>query len=158
MTLSVEVLNKPDKSLVKIEGLIDDRADFVALQTASAALVELDFKGVKSVNSFGIRKWISAVQGLTGKKIHYLNCPVELVRQINLVPSLTKGVSVRSFGMPYECDSCAHECEVFVETERFLKEKIRDKLNTSFVCEKCDRSLNFLDDEDIYFAFLGKSS
>lgn len=138
----------------QLRGAIDDRADFRLVTATAASTVVIDFGGVTSVNSYGVRKWSQMVAALAGRKITYRSCPVVVVQQFNVVLSLLRGVDVESFALPLECNGCCDESERVVATKTFIEETLASRLDQYFVCGKCERKLSFLEDEEIYFRFL----
>jgi hypothetical protein len=86
---------------VIMTGDINEDSDFRAFK-ADQAQVVLDLGGITSINSTGIRLWISWIKEIEGKKIELVHCPKVLVDQMNMVAGfLPEGAKVRSFYVPY---------------------------------------------------------
>ncbi len=62
----------------------------------------INFKGLKSINSIGIREWIKLMQKLKTVQLSFLECPKVFIDQVNMIqgfaPTNTK---ILSFYVPY---------------------------------------------------------
>jgi hypothetical protein len=139
-----------------LEGAVDDVADFAVVVATPETSVVLDFDKVSSVNSYGIKKLMQLVNDLKGKSkvIRLQRCHTQMIETINMIPSLTQGVTVDSFYLPMECEPCNLEEEKLVTAAEAKASGFTDTLNERFPCDKCARHLTFLDDETFYFRFL----
>ena len=135
-------------------GAIDDRVDFSAVIACTTPEITLAFDGVASINSFGLRKMILMTGELKAKTIRYEDCRVVLIGQFNMVPTLMAKAEVTSFYVPYECTGCDIEVEKRVVTRDAAQPGFLAKLNTMFTCDRCNRHLNFMEDETLYFQFV----
>lgn len=141
----------------ELAGTIDNVADFTTLSAVATRVVELDMKKVMNANSFGIKKLLVLVAELNGKgkMILFHGCPSQLISTLNMIPSLTRAVRVESFGLPMACDACNTQYEKMVTAGEARAPGFITSLNERYPCDKCARQLTFVDDEQIYFRFLG---
>jgi hypothetical protein len=151
----IEINSKIDSETTTyiLKGAIDERADFSIITPATQNVI-LDFDGITSINSYGVKKWVLLLNSLKDKNIIYENCPTVLVEQINVIKHLNAGIKLLSFYLPFGCDSCDVEVDKLVTMEDVKEEGFMDSLDELYDCERCRSHLEFLDDEDIYFSFL----
>jgi hypothetical protein len=72
-----------------------------------------------------------------------------------MVPGLAKGVTIASFYLPFSCRSCDSEQPKLVTREQAKTPGFLESLNTLYPCETCDRKVEFQDDLEVFFNFLG---
>src|SRR5262245_23080902 len=100
---------RPDGSdVVFYEGPINEDLG-VELERLVASLgprVVIDFGGVESVNSSGIRAWVTLLRSLRHKVVAFERVTPTVVYQINMIPSFSHGVEVRSVYAPFVCGGC----------------------------------------------------
>ena len=61
-----------------------------------------NLKGLKSINSTGIREWIKLMQKMKAVKISFLECPKVFIDQVNMVQGFAPDNSkIMSFYVPY---------------------------------------------------------
>jgi hypothetical protein len=102
-----------DELKVAISGIIDEDVDFSAYKFADSKKVEIDFKGVKSINSCGIREWIKWLAPTKSAQLTFINCPKIIIDQINMVDGfLPSNGKVLSFFVPYYNDENGSEKNV----------------------------------------------
>jgi anti-anti-sigma regulatory factor len=91
-----------DEVKVKLQGHIDEDAQFNSLALGSAKKVVLDLDSVTAINSCGIREWIKWIRtAQPSSQIVYQNCPKVIVDQINMVAGfLPDNGKVESFYVP----------------------------------------------------------
>lgn len=152
--LNIESKLEGDLKVFRLSGGIDERSDFSPIAACPDATVKIDFGGIISVNSFGVKKWVGMLQALTGKQIIYENCPTVIVEQMNVISLLRKNIELLSFHLPFGCESCDIEVDKLVSIDDVRSEGFMDSLNELYDCERCRGHLEFQDDEDMYFSFL----
>lgn len=133
-------------------GSIDEEFDFKDLISDATQLI-VDFKGLKMINSCGIREWINYIekQG-SNTKIIYINCPQIIIQQMNMVSGfLTENAEVKSFYAPYYCEDSDEEKMILLESQNITDGKapvITQEVNGENV------ELEFDAIEEQYFKFL----
>lgn len=142
----------------KLSGAIDDVFDFSPVTAATANEVVIDFDGVSAINSFGVKKWSLAMQELKGRKLRYANCRPVAVNQMNIVLALATGIYIESLYLPYECNGCVRESMIKVTGDEARAADFTEDLDAKFTCERCARTLEFIEDPDMYFHFLTRSA
>ena len=135
-----------------ISGIIDERASFDEAFNGIDEVCIVDMKGVKRINSCGVRSWASAIENLK-IKLQYVNCPTVVVEQFIMVPEfLGKNTQVKSFYARYFCEECDTEKDFLFD----VKESFPNVSNLEIPEVKCDCGLpsEFDDDEAEFFSFL----
>ncbi len=100
-----------------IAGTIDEYADFSALMSVDPEM-RLNLAGVKRINSIGLRNFMMFLKGWGKGKYSFIDCPVEFVDQVNLIPSILKiggQGSIESCQTPVVCKSCGRDGEIKVK-------------------------------------------
>ena len=155
MAFKIQRKDEKDAAIYELSGVIDELADFSPLK-ADRKIVVLDFEAVDRVNSYGVKKWLVAMKALAaGASLRYRRCPVGIVEQVNMVSGLHEVAQIESFYLPYGCQCHEDEVRQLVTTAEAKAPGFIDSLNERFACSRCDRKLEFADDEGIYFEFLG---
>lgn len=145
---SFKVTKEPDKTIVQLDGAIDEDTVFDELHHLDSPVI-FDFKNVTSINSCGIRTWVNFLKDLGTKKVFYMQCPPLIVRQMNMVPSFMGNATVLSVFVPYVCDKCESEKLVKVGSEQF-----KSNLEDAMKCDQCNEGDMELDGHpQQYFAF-----
>jgi hypothetical protein len=106
----------PSANGFNVSGTLDEHVDFSALMSADPEL-RLNLSGVKRINSIGLRNFMMFLKSWGKGEYAFIDCPVEFVDQINLVPSILKmGGSgwVESCQTPVVCRSCGKDAEILV--------------------------------------------
>jgi hypothetical protein len=71
--------------------------------------VRFDLGGVRSINSCGVREWITWINKLNIEPV-YSNCPQAVVMQFNMVREfLGNNARVESFQVPAYCENCGQQ-------------------------------------------------
>ncbi len=97
------------KDVVYFEGFLDERSDPAEWKTGltkmkDQKIIAMDHSRVSRANSAGIVIWLKFVEKLK-TPIKYVNCPVWLVGQLNMIKGFLKNDSfVESLQLPYHCE------------------------------------------------------
>lgn len=99
----------------ELSGAIDEDATFPTIDQIPTTLV-LDLKGVRSINSCGIREWVRWLTPIAKKaKISFVHCPKVIVDQMNMVEGFLPGnCIVDSFFVPYYCEETDDDAQVLM--------------------------------------------
>ena len=144
--------------VIYLEGHVDEYADFKSLLNEQAPLV-LNFKGLKRLNSVGVRNLLGFIHQWGDKPLIYQECPDVLIDQISMVQDLLgfgkKVAEIESFYAPYVCVGCEHEMEFLIKMPQGkgakspeLKEEKCPKCGKEMECELSPEFLQFLTDSD----------
>jgi hypothetical protein len=136
-----------------LSGVLNEFATFDALKMASEPL-RLNLSQLAKMNSIGIRNFLRFLSEWGSKEIYYEHATSEFIDQVNMIPSM-KGAAnqakILSFNVPWQCLSCDHEDEVFMEAGK-VEPLLEDGKELSRSCPKCGKEMSLL--VDSYFDFL----
>ncbi len=148
--------SKDQSTELQLKGPMDEHAAKVLSDClpAMGKQVKIDFAEVEYFNSLGIRAWFNFLKNLLdARKITYDKCPMHFIQQINMLPSLSRGVTIRSFFVDFECESCGFETK-----HLFLcgvsRENLQEQMDV-LPCERCQGSLKSEEDPQILLQFMG---
>jgi hypothetical protein len=142
----------------KVEGALDENAVAPKLVVATSGTLSVDFEKLSFINSKGVQKWIQIMSAIPdGVKVLFKNCPVRLVHQLNLFPSITAGKKVRvvSFYAPYFDAHLDASRDVLLNVADLQKEGVSYKV-PEVPSTSGKGPLEFDAFADKYFVFLGK--
>ncbi len=111
----------------------------------------LDLKGIKHVNSYGVRDWIDFMKRM--EKQHSLTirgCSPTFIMSANILPGMLGKAHVESVNRGYQCPS-QHYWWVEVKTEG-LDAQVVDRTKPG--CEKCGQKAKPEYGAEEYFSFL----
>jgi len=142
-----------DSVHVKLVGQIDEDADFSKIKELLAKVYEFNFDEIFLINSCGIREWINFIEELgSSVEIEYIKCPQIIIELINMVHGfIRKGATVKSFYVPYFCESKNEERKILVQSSEIVNRKAPVKVD-----ELTGEELEFDAIEEQYFNFLPK--
>lgn len=148
-----DILDQGQVKKILLKGVVDEDSTFEGLVKLGSPLV-LNFKGVSSINSCGIRSWVNFLKDLGTTKIVYEECPPLIVRQLNMVPSFAGNATVSSVYIPYVCDNCEAEKVILATSDKFQNRQSLQIAET-MPCESCKEGEMELDgNPQQYFAFI----
>ena len=145
----------PDGKQVALLGLINEDSELTFQQILAEIKEEkkvvFNFSQVKSINSLGVRAWVSFLRNLEEKsEIIFSECTSDVIMQINMIPSFLGKGKVESFYVNYVCEICNKE-----EKKLILTKDIPPKsIPTSPVCNAEDCGIQTEELEEEYFVFL----
>ncbi|NDE13889.1 hypothetical protein EBZ80_03060 [bacterium] len=139
-----------------LAGVINEDSEVTlgTLLTQLPPKVVFNFRRVDSINSCGVRAWISFIrQASAGRECAYEECTPEVVSQINMIPNFRGSARVLSVYASYTCGQCNHHRnELFQEGSNLPKE-----LGTQLApvkCDKCGGAMEMDEIEDEFFAWV----
>lgn len=128
--------------VVKIElnGLIDEHANLERLLAISGSELVLTLKGVTSINSNGVVKWLTAMNRLKtqGVKIRFEGCSPVLVQQLDLVAGFFASGTLTSVYLSYFCYPCGRNMAILQELPSRREQPVRLVVQT---CQSCGGAL-----------------
>jgi len=93
-----------DHLLVRMQGPVNELADFAPLKFAKRPPIELDLSEITMINSVGIRSFADWSSKLENEVIELSHVPKFFVDQINMIPGLIPArAKVISFYVPFFC-------------------------------------------------------
>ncbi len=142
---------------LRVFGTLDEDAKLPNINFSFVTTVNVDFGGLNSINSCGIRdwiKWISHVKPST--KITYSTCPKIIVDQINMVEGfLPVSGKVVSFFVPYYCENC-DDVENTLFSTADVGPATGKPIPQATKCSKCGKDTEVDIIESKYLKFLGR--
>jgi hypothetical protein len=132
-------------------GVIDEDTDLGFLGTLSGH-VRLDMRGIRRINSYGVRAWTEAMRRLPPDvTIELVACPPPIVDQVNLVRGFLGRATILSFEMTFECDRCGRDLERIVEVREV---RDHDGRFPPATCPGCGSAMVPAELEELYLRFL----
>lgn len=146
--ISIQPGDGPEMYL--LSGMIDAYLDISPILESSSPQLMLNLKGIKEINSVGVKKWVEAMQQLkgSGKSVAYQECSSSFVSQCNFVPELSAGIKVHSLYVIFECEECDEYLTKNIET----KDLDFDNLPPDVSCPECNELMQT--EDDVVFDFL----
>jgi anti-anti-sigma regulatory factor len=161
MKSQFKVFSSDGECKIQMEGFINENTDFEEIRLADAKIVILDLELVRSLNSMGLRNWVSWVKTFRAKaQIFFRKCPRPVVDQMNILQGfLPMGAIVESFFVPYCCKSCDHEENFLATRGKDFMEGTIDAKEGMFVpatrpCPVCGAQMEWDVIPVKYFSFL----
>lgn len=153
--LTVTVERSPDGELVTLAGEVDDQATLSDLTDQLGKRVVVDLKGVRFINSVGVREWIVFLGSLAerGAAVTLRNCSEPMVHQMSMVVEARGSSEVESFCAPFLCDDCASERSLVLEVKPNLAE-LKSRRVPAQKCPDCGGTMRFDDFPNRYLLFL----
>ena len=154
-TFRIEEANTPGRTRLMISGVIDEHAELDPLAEVRGE-VEISLKGVRRINSFGVRAWIDVIRKIPNDtRLTFIEVPPPVVDQINMVHGFLGHGKLISFYSPMICEECdEQEDELFrVDTCRELGGKL-----PPVKCKRCGNPMEVDDLEEQYLLFVRESA
>ena len=108
------IVQQDDGKIVSLIGVINEDSELsfknLFQELKDDKKITFNFSQVKSINSLGVRAWVSFLRSLEdGKTILFSECTTDIIMQINMIPSFLGKASVSSFFVNYICEVCNKE-------------------------------------------------
>jgi hypothetical protein len=145
----------PEGKRIALMGLINEDSE-LTFQHISAEIKDekkilFNFSQVKSINSLGVRAWVSFLRNIEEKsEILFEECTADVIMQINMIPSFLGKGKVDSFYVNYVCEICNKEEKKLIYT----KDVPPKSIPPSPVCTAEDCGIQTEELEEEYFVFL----
>lgn len=151
-SFQIESREHAGKLLLFVSGVIDENADLSAITEARASDVEINMKGVRRINSFGVRAWIDVIRRIPkATRVVFVECPPPVIDQCNMVSGFLGHGKLESFYAPMTCEECDEQLEQLFETAKCTE--LGGKL-PSTPCPRCGRDMEVDDLEEQYLLFI----
>ena len=156
MTFSMTQSVQDDQLFVSFAGPIDESTEFNSIEPTPHPVV-IDLSQVTSINSVGIKAWITWFEQYKDIEFEFVGAPQALVMQMNMVQNfLPNGSHVKTLQLPFYCDSCDKEFSKLVEVGKDVtveNDQVKITVDPSIDCENdCEIELDV--NESKYFRFL----
>jgi len=140
---------------VALMGPINEDADLTFQQIQSEIKDEkkviFNFSQIKSINSLGVRAWVSFLRSIEeNREIIFAECTADVIMQINMIPSFLGKGKVESFFVSYVCEICTKSEKKLILTKDLPPKSIPP----TPVCSAEDCGLQTEELEEEYFVFL----
>lgn len=149
---TLEITAQADVDHVTITGIIDENAELAPMTALGARPIEVSMRGVRRINSFGVRAWIDVVRRIPASTpLAFVQCPPPVVDQCNMVAGFLGHGRLISFFAPMVCAECDEQLD-----QLFLTAACRDnggKLPAT-PCPRCGRPMEVDDLEEQYLLFV----
>lgn len=132
----------------------DSEVHLPPLLTSLGKSVIVNFKQVDSINSCGVRAWITFMRDLEkGRKVLFEECTPEVVSQINMIPNFKGSADVQSIYGSYTCPTCGNQ-----QMHLFVKGKNMPQTSgdaaEEVLCTKCGKKTEMDELEEEFFAWV----
>ncbi len=118
-----------------VSGDITEACNLGGFNIPAATQVRFDLGNVRTINSCGVREWISWITKLKISPL-YTNCPQSVVMQFNMVKEfLGNNSKVESFQIPAYCETCSEQKTFLMRSG--IEFKPGEKLE--FILSQCDK-------------------
>lgn len=153
--MEYSIVQNDDGKNVSLVGVINEDSEIpfknLFSELKEAKKVIFNFSQVKSINSLGVRAWVSFLRSLEeGRTIAFAECTTDIIMQINMIPSFLGKATVSSFYVNYICDVCNKEEKKLFETASLPPKTYP----TAPKCSNDDSVMQTEELEDEYFVFL----
>lgn len=145
-----------DGDVYRFSGALNHLSDLKPLLNAAPPL-RMDWRGIQSVSSSGIRLWMEFLARWGDKPMEISAVTPPLVSMINAVPGavgpMGRKETIRSVLVPYSCRRCNRYMELEVSTSTVLTAD-GELLLPEASCVECGEAAELVMDPDEYFLFL----
>ena len=150
------VHSEKEKLVISFSGDISEffESDLNGFKIPPHASIVFDFKEVTSVNSTGVKAWLSFMSKMTSDKIIFRNCPSSVVMMVNYCPMAVGNGSVASIYGDFYCLHCDEESQHLFELTEDV-ERLKERCQT-LTCHRCQSILQFDNVEEIFFNFVNE--
>ena len=156
MGITSQIAKNGDWEKLSLFGPINEDAE-VHLPKLAASLgqnVIINFKKVESVNSCGVRAWITFMRELEkGRSLVFEECTPDIVGQINMIPNFRGKAVVQSCYASYTCPACGNQQQHLFTKGQNLPASSSDG-GGAIPCSKCGKTTEMDELEEEFFAWI----
>jgi hypothetical protein len=154
-SFTIDVNTEEGTDVVTIGGVVDENADLSPLLQLGARPLRLHLRGVRRINSYGVRAWMDAIRRIPiTARLSFVHCPPPVVDQCNMVQGFLGHGALDSFYAPMTCAECDEQLDQLFETEACRANG--GKLPPT-PCPRCGRPMEVDDLEEQYLLFVRES-
>ena len=140
---------------LRLAGVIDEHADLNFFNNLHGN-VRLSLRGVRRINSFGVRSWIDGIRKVPSDcQLELVECPPPVVDQMNMVAGFLGKGRVTSFYAAMLCEGCTHEMDHLFTVDECRKAGGKFP---AVACPSCGKRMEVDDIEEQYLLFVRESS
>ncbi|MCE9578216.1 MAG: hypothetical protein K8W52_34135 [Deltaproteobacteria bacterium] len=151
-SFTIEVVERDGIDQVSVSGVVDENADLALLSTLGGRPVRVNLKGVRRINSFGVRAWMDAVRKVPRDVVlTFAQAPSPVIDQCNMVTGFLGHGTLESFFAPMTCGECDEQVDQLFETAAC---RANGGKLPSTPCPRCGRPMEVDDLEDQYLLFV----
>lgn len=147
-----------DRTVMVLEGWLDERAELPELDEPVKGDLVLDLKGITLVNSLGVRNWIQWFKVLKVQRdVKLIHCSPAVLKQANTLQGfLSDRTKIESVFVPYFCEDCGREDQLLVNIA-----KVGDPVHITAAppelkCSSCGMKMELDLIESQYLTFMQK--
>lgn len=151
VALTVEREERREGTRLILDGVVDEFADLQFFSHLRGR-VDIDLRGVRRINSFGVRSWVDAVRGIPEEAdVRFVALSPPLVEQTNMVRGFLGRGTILSVMVPMVCEEC--------ESQALFEEQVADLRGRGgrpgvHSCPECGAEMVLDDIPGQFFAFL----
>jgi hypothetical protein len=150
----VESADAEGGKMLRLAGVIDEHADLRFFSNLHGD-VRLSMRGVRRINSFGVRSWIDAIRKTPSDcRLELIECPPPVVDQMNMVAGFLGQAKITSFYAAMVCESCTHEMDHLFTVDAC---KAAGGKLPPVACPNCGQPMGVDDIEEQYLLFVRES-
>lgn len=156
MSLKITRQDESDIPSFSIAGEINEEKNILdPLLVPGMRELRVSCKGVRRINSIGVKSWIQFFTGLRsqGVRLRFTECSSAVIQQANLFPNFLIDGEIESLYAPFLCEDCGKESDLlFTLAELQAKSFEISEQN----CGLCNGKAVFDDmPEDYFHVFMG---
>ena len=152
---TIEVAQKDGVDVVTLTGVVDENSDLALMNTLGARPVRINMRGVRRINSFGVRVWMDVIRRVPrDTPITFVQCPPPVIDQCNMVQGFLGHGTLESFYAPMTCAECDEQIDQLFETAACRANGGKLPLTP---CPRCGRPMEVDDLEEQYLLFVRES-
>ncbi len=138
--------------VLQVSGTLDENSDLTPLTQANLPELRLDLSGVRRVNSFGVRAWMTAIREIPSSvPLYYMHCSPPIIDQCNMIMGFRGHAQIVDFYAPLICDDCDVQKSLLFQTS--LCVSLGGRL-PPFECPECGEPMEIDDLEEHYLHFM----
>lgn len=156
MSITSQIARSGDWEKLSLFGPINEDAEvhLPKLVQSLGKNVIINFKQVESVNSCGVRAWITFMRELEkGRTLVFEECTPDIVSQINMIPNFRGKADVQSVYASYTCPACGNQQQhLFIKGTNMPKSASDG--GGQVACTKCSKPSEMDELEEEFFAWV----
>jgi hypothetical protein len=154
-SVDFKIEKKEAEAKVQLGGVINEDAEIplqkIATDLSDFAAISFYFGQVKSINSLGVRAWVTFLRSVEdGKQVFFEECVPDVIMQINMIPSFQGKAIIKSFFVNYVSPVTDKTMRVLVKTGDLSPKTLPSPPN----CPDSGEPMETEELEEEYFAFL----
>lgn len=147
----------PGLFTVKLSGVFDASLDPSSLSSGLHGSIVFDLDAVDRATSFGVREWLRALEALEPSSTYaFVNVRPALLSQFNMITGFGGRGTLVSLYVPFLCESCDEETEVWFDLRSRHEELLIWRDGTA-PCRACGDPAQLDDLPEQYFAYVRRT-